>query len=541
MTKMQDLVSLLEQLLANKDNLPDHTARDPVTNKLLHVAPKDKKDTWFMQLIHEEFPDEPWPRGDCFAIGSCLKHLIGKYVTTAGALKRVTTLLKDLQPYIAASQSQYYSDMKVTMSRTFTAGKDKNFLDRVAETWIQTSEQKAAQNVLIPSSLPSRMKKPIEFDLPDVLNTVRSHVDTERFAEMGILLETAVGTRSIDLLHPAVMEMKLHATNPKMVVLTGHSKVRSDGAWEEAKGGMLDVEPVGMSPTEAVAMLARYRTGIPEIINKIKVDHKDAMKDLTTLQKLQYVNAQLGVKFNARLGNAAKQLFPKQATFAKENGRKFATHAFRALHANAAYEMYGDGESEDVFFMNRLQHSGFGSVANYKTVRIKGHGQGSGVSAQLVKDVADLLGRVNTLDTFGQLLQNAHEQVNVSLQLAQGLPVGPALPIVPPVVKKRKCPDVPNYKPEGDQYAVLTNRLGTGTHVFLKYQIPRFTPEATRRLIIQDAEAKLDAHDIPRKNVPKLGIGFRCFNLLRSDRHKPLPNYTCTDYDREWKGPSKCK
>jgi hypothetical protein len=183
-------------------------------------------------------------------------------------------------------------------------------------------------------------------------------------------------------------------------------------------------------------------------------------------------------------------MFPEQAKFAKDDdGRPFATHAFRALHANAAYELYGQGESEDVFFMHRLRHSGFGSVANYKTVRIKGHSnQSNGVSAQLVQDIAELLGRVNQVETLAQLVQNAHGQVAVSLQLAQGLPVGPALPIVPPVVKKRKCPDAPRHKPIGDQYVNLTDRPGTATYRFRKYSIERHTPEATRQLIIRDAE-----------------------------------------------------
>jgi hypothetical protein len=94
------------------------------------------------------------------------------------------------------------------------------------------------------------------------------------FGQQGILLEAALGTRSIDLLNDKVMQMKLHPTNPKMVVMTGHSKVRSNGQWEDAKDEELDVEPVGMTPQEAMGLLENYREGIPEIIDQIKVTHK---------------------------------------------------------------------------------------------------------------------------------------------------------------------------------------------------------------------------------------------------------------------------
>jgi hypothetical protein len=76
----QRLEKLVNELLANKDKLDNRRVRDEegnVTNRN-----KDRPDSWYMKKIKAVFPDEEEDYGaDCAAIGTCMRHLYGKYIT----------------------------------------------------------------------------------------------------------------------------------------------------------------------------------------------------------------------------------------------------------------------------------------------------------------------------------------------------------------------------------------------------------------------------------------------------------------------------
>jgi len=116
------------------------------------------------------------------------------------------------------------------------------------------------------------------------------------------------------------------------------------------------------------------------------------------LKKVQYINRLLSARFNDRLGVAAKDLFPKQSEEAQRQKRPFGSHIARALYANMAFLLFGQGQQEDAFFMQQLQHIGFGSVVNYKQIQLSYGGVSSGgVPADVLEKISVLTYEINEL------------------------------------------------------------------------------------------------------------------------------------------------
>jgi hypothetical protein len=384
--------------------------------------------------------------------------------------------------------------MNRAMTRLFLDNKSDEFLKACTLAWRQTPEEKYLEGKTLPSTLSTRLTNPLEFSLDSVLAVIRDNVDTDIFAHCGILLELGLGCRSVDLLNPSVMHLAI-SSNPLMVTMTGHSKIRSDALWEEVKQQTREVQPVGLTPQEALDMLTRYRVGLPEIIASF-----EPPSSLTPLQRLQFINNRLSLRFAGRLASAARQLFPDQAA----RGGKFGSHTFRALHANMSYALHGAGQSEDVFFKQRLQHADFGSVCNYKTVRLQPTG--------FMKELAAICSRLDRLE--GKVVMEE---------------------VVAEVTKKRKKPVLPQHRPVGDQYVTLRDNQKK-EHTILKYKVRHGTSAEDRLDLVRDAESKLQSLAIPCtvRNIAALGIGSRCVNLLRTNRKKQRTSYSCTDYKREF-------
>jgi len=338
-------------------------------------------------------------------------------------------------------------------------------------------------------------------------------------------------------LNDQVMEAKINPDKPDEILLIGHSKVRSDGTWEEVKDEELSVKPIGLTPDEVMTMLTKYRKDIPRDLAHLA--EKFDLSKLLPLDKLHFINTKLTQMYNPKLGVAAKELFPVQAAEAKAQKRPFSSHAFRALHANAAFQLYGSGMNEDVFFRDRLRHAGFGSVTNYKQVRLSGYNAssgGGGVDAELALEVGKLRSELNNLKE--DMIQLALDQVNADAKIADAAGAQPARPAV---VKKRKCPDVPAHLPIGPQTVDLVD-VGGVTHTFNKF--PRVDGLSLQDLQdrVDTGEAMLMSAGVPLKisNLRLLGIGARSVNLLWSGRRKALPNYGPQDYGREHQGESTC-
>ena len=474
MTPISRLVELLDTLLANVDKLPDHSKRDPVTGKLTYKR-DPVSSSWGRETIRVAFPE----RGGGSGIGTRLRYLVSRYVLTVDDLIRTVTPLKALQPWINTAQSQFYSDFKAAMTRTFLDAKDADFIGCATALWVQTPLQKEEQRAAIPTHLEARLDEPIDFDLDHTIRVMRESADTDSFAVMAILLELALGSRSVDLINEEVMTLRLHDTDQTMVVRTGRSKVRSDEQWAIVKEATLDVKPIGLTPVECVAMLSRFREGIPAIVDELRKVHVVEMAGMTQLHALQFINSKLSVRFSERFHVAARRLFPEQAAFAESKGRKFTTHVFRALHCNMAYSLHGEGRSEDNFLKSRLQHVGYGSVVNYKTVRVV----------------------------------DAHKTVK-SL--------------------KRKSPTGPRHRPAGPQTVELFDIHGK-SHTMQKHRLRQGTTAEERLVVVRAIEAQLTSLEIPitSRAIMRMGIGSRCVNLLRAGRKKPLPSYECTSYGRE--------
>ena len=152
MSQFNKLIVLLDELLGNKENLPDHALRGDDGELVKH--PKDKASSWYMQLVHNAFPNEQEYYGtkanpkDCFALRTCLRHLFGRYITTLAQMKKITFSIVAMQPYINVHQSQYFLSVKDAMKKG--SKKSDALLKLVDKTFIQNKDQKKARKRVTP-------------------------------------------------------------------------------------------------------------------------------------------------------------------------------------------------------------------------------------------------------------------------------------------------------------------------------------------------------------------------------------------------------
>lgn len=355
--------NLLNELLSRKDELLDRTLRDE-SGKITKTT-KDKPSAWYMQLIKAKFPDEP----TFAAFGISIRHLLAKYVTTRLHLTRVEQQLKDLGPYMHSRESHHLSSLTKALLVGTELLPDELFEDAVRKTFKQTLKQKDAQAESVPDNLEKKLLSPILFDVSNVFSIMEHYQNTEDVGILGILLELALGTRSIDLMMPDIMTCKLHPTNHLMLCITGCSKARNEEQWVHSKQKTLEIQPLGLPAPDVLKMLDTYRSILKPVVDEYKADK--TLRFLTELQQLHSVTTRVAHFMSKKLSNAAMKMFPTEYSFAMESKRTFSSHVFRALHANLSYYIHGENQVEEMFFKARLNHSGYGSILNYKGVGLK--------------------------------------------------------------------------------------------------------------------------------------------------------------------------
>ena len=333
--KYDKLYQLLQELLARKDTLPSHRERDEDTGRIVSDQKHDAANSWYMKLVHASFPDEDF---QCAALGKCIRQLLERYVTNQPQFKKIWPLLKQMGTYIAAREAQYFSDI----SKALKAGKKSaSFKELVTTTIVQTAAERALDRELNPSNHDDRVKEPIYVDLPNFIKVIQDNKNTEDRDTLGWVLEGAGGRRSIDIVNPEVMSVKRGTTNSSTIAITGHSKIRNDGQWEQVKNAApLEIRPIGMSPDEFLDGIERYRAMVAPDIAFIQAKHKAELNKLTPLKKLHFMNEKLTKMINPGLGKAAKDLFPEEAVVAAARGQPWASHVARALNANASVELH---------------------------------------------------------------------------------------------------------------------------------------------------------------------------------------------------------
>jgi hypothetical protein len=504
--KFEHLEKLVDEFLANTDKLDNRRVRDEEGN--VTFRNKDRPDSWYMKKIKAAFPDEEEDYGtECAAIGTCMRHLYGKYVTNIKNLERIAPKIKKLGVYVAARESQYLTDIK-RVFRTDTLKREAKRL------FAQSKEEKELELKLNPIKIDERLRNPLIMPLEETIATMKEFINTNEMGELGWILEAAIGSRSIDLMNPEIAEIGLNPENEDELLITGHSKVRSKEQWDEVKEKTVVVKPVGLTAYQAMEGLYYYRGETLRTIAFIQEKYADKLEDLDEVSYHQFINEKLGSIYNPKLSEAAKKLFPEVAAQAAKDKRAFASHAARAFHANASYALYGGDEHEDVYFRNRLQHAGFGSIANYKQIALAPRKDPvAPVDADLTDVKADVLSHTRQIEVLKRKIE----------ELTGGGEEGAP-----------KKLNVPKHLPLGIQSNEFKARDGT---ILKLDKFPRRTgltlAQFEKRLA--DAEKLLEDNNISSssRNLKKLGLGQRTVRC-RTGANPVLPGpCIINDYSRE--------
>ena len=264
-----------------------------------------------MNLIHKFFPE-----AECVSLGACIKLLVSEHVNSAKSMKTIAPLLHEIAPYINANIEQFYSDMRTKV----LAGKSEA-IKKAAQRVLKTSLlQKKVQSRKASDALNAKLSNQIELTEDRVYKNINEGIYSSDEFELGIALQTAIGTRSIDVASKHVANFKLAGD---MVEITGYSK---DKEKDPKKKAMNQIEPrlvapVGISASTFIYHLNRYRES-PVIANTIERYGKD--------------NGKITVYLNKGLTNVVKQLYPEQ----KEKHGRSGSHLTRAINFQLGYNAH---------------------------------------------------------------------------------------------------------------------------------------------------------------------------------------------------------
>jgi hypothetical protein len=499
------LIVLLNEFKNNPSKMIDHRQRDD-TGKL-QAHNKDDPNSWFMKMIKTTFPNEPF---SCYALGTCIRHLIELHVTSTKELIIIAPLLKQVGKYIAAREAQYFSD--ITKALTKNKKRSAEFRELAKKLFVQTPAEKKLDAEINPSKLDMFLSEPLQFNLPFVLATIISNLESVDRPEMGITLELIFGTRSIDLINEEIAEVTVCKTNPMMLTITGHSKIRSGEKLLDVLSTPRDFYPNGCSPIQALKLLYRYRVLCSPDIEWVKDKFQVEIDDLPPLERIHFINEKLTYIFNASLVKAAHTMFPEQALVADKRGQRFGSHIARALSINMSIILYmPQGSSRDMYMRDHLQHTGFGSTVNYKQVVFNEVGAGGYVSSD-AKEVSNKL-IVHIAEFKSDILDQKKEIDTLRLEIDE-LKTSRGIPVIPQTKKRKTAP----HRAIGEVVVTLIDVDGN-QHDLIR--INRGMPNSTEKQKqerVDIVEKILAEHKIENtyKNMQKMGIGTRSIKLLRT-------------------------
>ena len=151
------LVEMIKLMLSNPDKMDNRRIRD--ANGELPNRNKDNPNSWYMKLINSTFPEEEEAYGThCSAIGTCMRHLFSRYITTMKQLKDIAPFIKRLGTYIASNEAQYFFDVRVALKK----GKKSAAFELLADKLFkQDKDEKEEAQRLNPGKLEERLQKPL--------------------------------------------------------------------------------------------------------------------------------------------------------------------------------------------------------------------------------------------------------------------------------------------------------------------------------------------------------------------------------------------
>ena len=331
MNNPQKLQKLLQELLANKKELPERGQRT------------HDKNSWYLNLIHKYFPGE-----ECVSLGACIKLLVKKHVNTVKSTEVIAPLLEEIAPFVNVSKEQFYSDL-----RTKVFGHKSEAIRAEAQKVLKTTQiEKKIQNRKAKDNLNLRLANQIELTEDRVYTNIVDGLNSHDIYELGIALETAIGTRSIDIASKHVANFKLAGD---YVEITGYSKDKEKNTAKRKINQTTPrlVRPVGITADQFIHHLKRYR---------------NSERIANTIERFGEDNSKISTYLNKGLSEVVKELYPEQKALHGRSG----SHLTRAINFQLGYNAFAKpNESKFIFGKRSLHHSDFASIPNYDAVAVR--------------------------------------------------------------------------------------------------------------------------------------------------------------------------
>ena len=177
-----------------------------------------------MVLIRKEFHDQ-LEKGDCSTPFSCLLLLLARFTKTLATAKKLIPLFKQLVPYLFKATTYAASEVNFGKIRKRFRDSEPDVKEYIHTTLRTTVDQKRIQGIKADEQLDKRLANPFRITLNVLLENIARDVESNSFPIVMSALETASGSRSIELINSDIAEFSASSIDG-FVIQDGQAKSR---------------------------------------------------------------------------------------------------------------------------------------------------------------------------------------------------------------------------------------------------------------------------------------------------------------------------
>jgi hypothetical protein len=402
-----------------------------------------------MEKIRSVFP--VLEKRDCTTPYSCIKLILPTVCKTLAAAKKLIPGFKELIPFLFKRDSYSSSEIHFGQIREIFNESPAAVREYVHNTMRTTSPQKAIQSAKADERVEKKLLNPFRVSLRDFLENIARDAESSSFGVLLSALESASGSRAIELISKGVSTFAAVPNLPGFVKQTGQAKARGK-----------KVEPI-IKPVIGM--------DVNRFLNRLAFVRKTTDVDVDG----GLDNQALARKYEPAAVAHVQSIYPSL-------GKGQGTHVMRAVYSKASYMIHNPNEeiSPSEWMKRVLGHGSYNSLKNYDAVIVV---KGPVIKpADLPTAIIEINARVSALEEKRSSEQDEKEASHNVVLINN---------------KKRKIEEVDFTKTDGVEVRIK------------KLPLTRGKTEEETIALVRRAEKLLrdNGVKVTKENIVRLGIG----------------------------------
>ena len=347
-----------------------------------------------MEKIRLAFPQ--LEKRDCTTVYSCIKLVMPTVCQTLETARQLIPKFKQLIPYLFKADSYSSSEIHFGEIRDSFSNSSSLVREYVHVTMRTTGRQKQIQAAKADERIEKKLLNPFRVSLRDFLENIARDAESSSFGVLLSGLESASGSRAIELISKSVSTFEAVPNLPGFVKQIGQAKARGK-----------KVEPI----TKPIIGMT-----VDRFLNRLAFARQTTDADVSG----GLDNKGLARKYDPEAVAHIQSVYPSL-------GKGEGTHKMRALYSKASYMIHNPNEeiSPSEWMKRVLGHGSYNSLNNYDSVIVV---RGPVVKpADLPMAITEIQARVSALEEKHSSEQDEVEKAGHNVVLS---------------TKKRKSPEV---------------------------------------------------------------------------------------------------